>query len=119
MSDDDFDDDHEDAVPEGAAIFPEIPEELGVNPLWLAVLHATVFLMGSDEKIVDPDAAEEVAGGLAMYLRRLEGEQLNRVREDMACLIDYARQQKWSKGLVQALKSLLADLGLEDEDEDA
>ena len=47
-------------VPDGAAIFPEIPEELGINPLWLAVLHATVFLAGSNEDIVHPDAAEEV-----------------------------------------------------------
>ena len=44
-------------VPEGAAVFPLIPPELGVNPLLLAVLHATVFLAGSDEKIVNPAAA--------------------------------------------------------------
>ena len=38
--------DHEraDEVPEGAAVFPEIPAELGVHPLLLAVLHAVVFL---------------------------------------------------------------------------
>ena len=37
------------AVPDGAAVFPTIPAELGVNPLLLAVLHATIFLAGSDD----------------------------------------------------------------------
>ncbi len=110
-------DDEEPAeVPDGAAIFPEIPADLGVNPLWLAVLHTTVFLLGSDDSIVDPEAAEEAAQGVALYLGRLEGAQLRSVREDMATLIGYARQQKWSKGLIQALKTFLSDLGLEEEE---
>ncbi len=101
-------------VPDGAAIFPDIPAELGINPLWLAVLHATVFLAGSEEKIVQPDAAEEAMHGIVGYLHRLEGEQLQRVREDMECLTTYARQQKWPKGFLQALKTFLADIGLEE-----
>ena len=44
------DDDAE--VPDGAAVFPLIPPELGVNPLLLAVVHALVFLAGSDEDVV-------------------------------------------------------------------
>lgn len=108
-------DEEEDEVPEGAAFFPEIPAELGINPLWLAVVHTTVFLLGSDDHIVDEEAAEEVAQGIALYLRRLEGEQLRRVQEDMDCLIDYARQQKWPKGLIQALKTFLNDLGVDEE----
>src|SRR5581483_6463 len=102
------DDEERAEVPDGAAIFPEIPAELGVNPLWLAVLHTTVFLLGSTEEIVDPDAAEEAAQGVAHYLGRLQGAELQRVREDMACLIGYARQQQWPKGLIQALRTFLA-----------
>jgi hypothetical protein len=104
-------------VPEGAAIFPEIPAELGVDPAWLAVVHATVFLAGSDERIVHPEAADEAVQGIAGYLRRLAGERLRRVREDMACLEAYARQQKWPRGLVQSLKTFLADLGVGEENE--
>ena len=37
-----------DETPDGAAVFPLIPAELGVHPLLLAVLHAYVFLDGSD-----------------------------------------------------------------------
>jgi hypothetical protein len=56
-------------VPEGAAVFPVIPPELGVHPLLLAVLHAVVFLEGSGEEIVEPSAAEEALDHLAIYFR--------------------------------------------------
>jgi hypothetical protein len=105
-------------VPEGAAVFPTIPAELGVHPLLLAVLHATVFLAGSDEEIVQPDAGDEAVQQIAEYLTRLEGADLRRVQEDMSCLTVYAKQQGWPKGLVASLKSFLADLGVEPETEE-
>jgi hypothetical protein len=100
------------AVPEGAAVFPEIPAELGVQPLLLAVLHATVFLVGSADEVVDAAAADEALDYIAGYLRRLEGPDLVRVREDMACLTAFARQQRWPKQLVQSLKTFLTDFGV-------
>jgi hypothetical protein len=99
-------------VPEGAAVFPLIPQELGVNPLLLAVIHATVFLAGSEDDVVDPDAAQEALEYLAGYLQRLEGDALARAREDMQCLIAYARQERWPKQRVQSLKSFLDDFGV-------
>jgi hypothetical protein len=101
-------------VPDGAAVFPHIPPELGVNPLLLAVLHAFVFLDGSDETIVHPGAAEEAEQYLADYLQRLEGPALERVREDLACLSAFARQEKWPKQLSQFLKNFLKDNGIGD-----
>ncbi|MBV9657723.1 MAG: hypothetical protein JO295_06395, partial [Verrucomicrobia bacterium] len=52
-------DDVEPQVPEGAAVLPEIPAELGVDPILLAVLHAVVFLDGSREDVVNGAAADE------------------------------------------------------------
>ena len=115
MSDAD-DNEAEPAVPDGAAVFPTIPTELGVNPLLLAVLHATVFLAGSDEEVVHPDAAAEAVELMADYLRRLDAAQLRQVREDMACIVAYARQQKWPKQWIVALKNFLSDMGLTDGD---
>ncbi len=100
-------------VPEGAAVFPLIPPELGVNPLLLAALHATVFLAGSDDTVVDAAAAEEALHYLAGYLQRLDGALLRQVREDMACLIAFAKQEKWPKQLVRVLQSFLQDFGIE------
>ena len=71
-------------VPEGAAVFPLIPPELGVNPLLLAVVHASVFLAGSDDNLVNPAAADEALGYLAAYLQRLTPEQQLRARESEA-----------------------------------
>jgi hypothetical protein len=105
-------------VPEGAAVFPLIPAELGVQPLLLAVLHATIFLGGSDDEVVDPAAAEEALQYLAGYLQRLGGAALQRVREDMACLTAYARQQKWPKQMVRALQTFLEDYGIGTEKQD-
>ena len=104
-------------VPEGAAVFPLIPPELGVNPLLLAVVHATVFLAGSDDKVLDPAAADEAIQRLAAYLQRLTPEQQLAVDEDMDCLIRYARQQHWPKQLVRSLQSFLADFEIGEEGE--
>ncbi len=100
-------------VPEGAAVFPLIPAELGVNPLLLAVLHSTVFLAGSDDDMVQPDAAEEALQYLACYLQRLNGPLLRQVREDLACLVSFAKQEKWPKQLVRMVQQFLKDYGIE------
>lgn len=104
-------------VPEGAAVFPLIPPELGVHPLFLAVLHSVVFLSGSDDDVVNPLAGDEAVQYVAEYLQRLQGDALQRTREDLACLIAYARQEKWPKQLVQFLKTFLADYGVEPPEE--
>src|SRR6266436_5201044 len=104
-------------VPEGAAVFPLIPPELGVNPLLLAVVHASVFLAGSDDNLVNPAAADEALGYLAAYLQRLTPEQQRAVNEDLECIIRFARQQHWPGDLVRSLQTLLADFGVGEEDE--
>ena len=105
-------DEPERQVPEGAAVFPLIPPELGVDPLLLAVLHATVFLDGSEDDVVNADAAGEALEYLATYLQRLEGPQLQKVREDLECLAAYARSQQWPKQQVRFLKTFLDEYGI-------
>src|SRR5262245_7794858 len=104
--------DAEHDVPEGAALLPLIPAELGVHPLLLALLHVVVFLEGSDPAVVQPDAAGEAIEYLAAYLQRLDGTDLQRLRADLACLVEYARMEKWPKPEVQFLKHFLDDFGV-------
>jgi len=99
-------------VPEGAAVFPEIPAELGVSPLFLAVLHALVFLQGSEVSVVNTAAADEAAEYITGYLQRLEGRDLRRLREDISCILALAKEEKWPKGDIQFLKSFMADHGI-------
>jgi hypothetical protein len=106
------DDFEEPEVPEGAAVFPLIPPELGVNPLLLAALHAIVFLVGSSEDVVEPAAGEEALQYLITYLQRLSGKQLDRVKEDMATLLAFAKQDGWDKQDTHFLKTFLAEFGI-------
>jgi hypothetical protein len=103
-----------DEVPDGAAVFPDIPAELGIDPLLLAVLHTAVFLDGSDESIIDPEAADETLDHLAAYLQRLSGPRLRQVREDLECLASFARQQQWPKQQVRFFKEFLVDFGIDE-----
>ena len=96
-------------VPAGAAVFPVIPPELGVHPLLLAALHAVVFLDGSAEDVVNPAAADEAVQLIMGYLQRLQGAELKRVREDIECLLSFARQEKWPQEETEFLRGFLTD----------
>jgi hypothetical protein len=100
-------------VPDGAAVFPLIPAELGIQPLLLAVLHAIVFLDGSDNSVVQPEAATEALEYIAGYVQRLSGKDVQRAREDFQVLLTFARQEKWKKGEVEFIKRFLSDFGVE------
>lgn len=112
-SDDSTDDGSEPGdVPEGAAVLPLIPEELQAHPLLLAVLHAVVFLDGSDPDVVNPAAATEALEYIAGYLQRLTGKDLARVRTDLSCLAEMAREEKWDRDEIVFLKDFLKDFGV-------
>ena len=99
-------------VPEGAAVFPLIPPELGIHPLLLAVLHAVVFFDGSAEDVVHDAAADEALNYMATYLQRLQGSELKRVREDIDCLLEFAKQEKWPQEETQFFRTFLQDYGV-------
>jgi hypothetical protein len=99
-------------APDGAAVFPLIPPELGVHPLLLAVLHAYVFLEGSDAAVVNGVVASEAMEYLATYIQRLSGPELRRVHEDLDTLVGFARHEKWPKQQVRFLQDFLKDNGV-------
>jgi hypothetical protein len=106
---DDFDEAQEDQSQggSGAAVFPLIPEELQISPVVLALLHSMVFIDGSTDDIIDPDAAEEAMQYIVTYLQRLKGPALERVEEDMDCLLNFAKQEGWPKEQLTFLKAFL------------
>ena len=105
----------EEEVPEGAAVLPEIPAELNVHPLLLAVLHAVVFLAGSEEHVVQPAAAQEALDHLAGYLQRLRGPELDRVRADLEVLRAFARENQWDPDEAEFFDSFLEEFGVGEE----
>lgn len=86
--------------------------------MFLAVLHAIVFLEGSEDDVVDPDAAMEVMEYMASYLQRLGKPEFHRLREDLAALEAYARAEKWPKEQQQFFKEFLDTFGVGEEDEE-
>ncbi len=98
--------------PEGAAVFPLIPVELGVSPLLLAALHAYVFLEGSDASVLNGTVAEEALEYLVGYLQRMQGDELRRVREDFQTLAAFAKAEKWPKQQVRFLQEFLKEHGI-------
>ncbi len=109
------DDPDESEVPEGAAVFPEIPLDLHVGPQFLAILHAIVFIAGSDNKIVNSTAGDEALATMSGYLERLGGPQRKRVMDDLKALRDYAKEQGWPKQYTTFLKDFPRDFGLIEE----
>jgi hypothetical protein len=101
-----------DESPDGAAVFPLIPAELGIHPLLLAALHAYVFLEGSDPAVLNPAVAEEAMNYLVGYLQRLTGEQLRRAEEDMTALAGFAKSEGWPKQHVRFLQDFLKENGI-------
>jgi hypothetical protein len=91
-------------VPAGSALLPPIPPGLEIQPLLLAVLHASVFLGGSDKELVHPTAAEEALDGMLGYLGRLNENERERLRLDIETMAAYGRQQKWGKAELRFLK---------------
>ncbi len=102
----------DDETPDGAAVFPLIPPELGVHPLLLAVLHAYVFLEGSEPSVLHGDVAEEAMQYLATYIQRLTGPDLQRVKEDLQTLVGFAKHEKWPRQQIRFLQDFLTENGV-------
>mgnify|MGYP006271175567 CR=1 FL=1 len=99
-------------VPEGTALFPDIPDQLGVNPLLLSLLSMVVFLAGSDEAVVNENASAAVLDQVASYLQRLSSKEISRLKEDLAALANFAREEKWGQGTIEVLESFFDDMGV-------
>ena len=99
-------------VPEGTAIFPEIPDQVGANPLLLSLLHFVVFIAGSDEAVCNQEAGAAILDQVATYLQRLSTKEVARLKEDLAVLAAFARDQKWEAGTVEVLDTFLDDMGV-------
>jgi hypothetical protein len=105
---------NEEEVPGGAAVVPLIPESACINPLFLAVFHALVFLDGSSEEILDSAAGDEAAQYLATYLQRMSGADLQRMKADLQQLSDYARRQRWTADQQKLIQDFLQHYGIKD-----
>jgi hypothetical protein len=84
-------------VPKPSFVLPDVPQDLQIDPLLLAVLHADAFLQLSEDEAVDPEASEH----MGYYLGRLPADRIVAVKADLKKLASYARKQGWPDDAVE------------------
>jgi hypothetical protein len=102
----------------GEAMLPVIPEELGADPLVLALLQCAAFLDFADEQLVDPEAATEVLDHLAYYVRRLPTERLDAMQADLERVEEHGAREGWSGQQVEFVADFLTNCTADDVEDD-
>jgi hypothetical protein len=101
-----------------SAMLPAVPEELGVDPLLLALLRCGSFLDLSGEEVVNAEIAGEVLEHVGMYVQRLSDARLDEIEAQLESLQSYAVEQGWSSDLIEFIRDFLYNCGLGEEDAD-
>lgn len=96
---------------DAVALFPDVPAEMGVDPVLLGLLHCVVFLCGSNDEMVHPQAADLVMQQVMECCSRLNGAQLKKVREDMQVLASWSKDQGHGQAALEFLETFLDEMG--------
>lgn len=104
---------------QGLATLPEIPAELGLDPVLAALLHCAAFLDLSADDVVDAEAATEVLEHVGLYIQQLSPERQEQVGEQLERLRQHAEKAGWSDDAIDFVDDFLYSCGIgEDIDED-
>jgi hypothetical protein len=107
--------------PEVEPYLPEIPPELGVDPLLAALLQCAAFLDLGDDTLVDPVQADEILEHVGMYVQRLPPERVADIEKQLERVREHAEKAGWPEPISAFVADFLYSCGIgEDEsDEDA
>jgi hypothetical protein len=98
-------------------VLPHVPEDLGIDPLLLALLHTTAFLDFSDDDTVEPEAANEALESVEQYVQRLSEDRLSAIQVDLDKLEEHASNAGWPEDMVDFVRDFLYNCGIGDDDE--
>ncbi|MCC6215190.1 MAG: hypothetical protein IT376_09995 [Polyangiaceae bacterium] len=105
-------------------LLPRLPEELGIDPLFAALLHCAAFLdLGGDDHVAH-DFALEVLEQLSEYVNRLTltPERAAELTAQAERIAAYAEDSGWEEGQVALVRRFFYNCGLftmgGDEDDD-
>jgi hypothetical protein len=102
----DHDHDHDAEVPEGVALLPEVPDNLGLHPFSLAILDTVVFLTGTDEELIHQGAADEMFDRLVEHLTKLPAADKNRFHADLKKLGEHGLAEGWDADAIGFLNEM-------------
>jgi len=103
-------------VSKDAFVMPVLPSELGVDPLFAALLYATAFLVLSGDESVDPDWGLEALEHMGYYLQRLPPSEVERFRLQLGRIADYGERQSWPKEFTSFVRGFLRSFGFEEDE---
>jgi hypothetical protein len=110
--------DAQDSIDNDAAMLRAVPEELGVEPLLLALLRCASFLDLSGDDVVNAELAGEVLEHVGLYIQRLSDDRLDAIQAQLETLEAYAVEQGFSNELVEFIRDFLYNCGLGEDDSD-
>ncbi|MEB2310847.1 MAG: hypothetical protein OZ921_22050 [Sorangiineae bacterium] len=100
-------------------MMPEVPEDVDVDPMLLALLHTAAFLDFSDDTLVHPDAAGDVLEHVGLYVQRLPPERLDDLGDQLEILAEHGAGAGWPPAMLEFVRDFLFNCGLDgDEDEE-
>lgn len=105
-------------VEKDAFVLPVIPEELGIEPQFIALLHVAAFLELSGDGAVDPDWAVEAMEHVSYYLHRLPATEVERLSGQLERLASFGESQGWPEEVVEFIRSFFEVCGLVDGEDD-
>jgi hypothetical protein len=98
---------------------PEIPAELGVDPLLAALLQCAAFLDLGDDTVVDSVQADEVLEHVGMYVQRLPPERVDEIEQQLRRVREHAEKAGWPEPITAFVGDFLYSCGIgEDESEE-
>lgn len=99
---------------------PEVPENIEVDPVFLALLQLAHFLDNCDDAVLQADAAAVQLERVGLYIQRLDDEALDDLEAQLAELVEHAIAASWSVAQREWLSGFLEHCGIElvDDDED-
>lgn len=112
------DDDLGDAEDSADPILPTVPEELGVDPLFAALLHCAAFLDLGDDAHVAPELALEVLEQLSGYVNRLTPERAAELSVQAERIAEHGEREGWDEAQVELVRRFFYNCGLVDDDDD-
>ena len=97
---------------------PVVPEQVGADPLLLALIHCAAFLDFAEEDVVDPYVATDVLDHVALYVRRLPPDRLTELEQQLARLEAHASREGWPAELVEFVSEFLDNCQSDEGDDD-
>ncbi len=96
--------------PESAEL-PLVPDDAGVDPIVLALLHAAMFLDLSEEPAVDATAARPVLERIGLYVQRLSDDEVEALADSLARLAERGERDGWPAPAIEFVRLFVENCG--------